>query len=60
MKTQINTKSGHNVVNPVGQRPAGARAHAAKATEHRYERRKIHERLRRLDWLLNAEDEIFA
>jgi hypothetical protein len=60
MKTPINARSVHNPASPSGQRPAAARPHAAKASEHRYERRKIHERLRRQDWLLNAEDEIFA
>ena len=60
MKTHINAKSGHHAPNPTGERAIGVSAHAAKTFEHRYERRKIHERLRRLDWLLNAEDEIFA
>jgi hypothetical protein len=54
MKTQINDKqSGHNAGNPVGHR-----AHAARTFEHRNERRKIHEQLKRLDWVLDAEDRI--
>jgi hypothetical protein len=28
--------------------------------EHRYERRKIREQLRRLDWALNVDGEVFA
>jgi len=44
-------------------RPASAarvRPNATKTFEHRYERRKIREQLRRLDWVHNWEDEIFA
>jgi len=56
MKTQINTKFSQLTANPSGFRTSGVRAHAAKTFEHRYERRKIREQLRRLDWALNAED----
>jgi hypothetical protein len=56
MKTNNHMKS-----QPVGSQPAGfrtgaLRASTAKTLEHRYERRKIREQLRRLDWALNAED----
>jgi hypothetical protein len=60
MKTQINAKPDHNAANPPGQRPAVMRASVAKTFEHRNARRKIREQLRRLDWVLNGEDEIFA
>jgi hypothetical protein len=60
MKTQTNEKTGHNAGNPSGQRAAALRAHAARIFEHRNERRKIREQLRRLDWALNGEYEIFA
>jgi len=56
MKTQINTKFSQLTANPSGFRTLGVRANAAKTFEHRYERRKIREQLRRLDWALNAED----
>jgi hypothetical protein len=59
MKTQINAKSGQTA-SPTGERPAGIRPHAAKTFEHRSERRKIREQLRRLDSILNGENEIFA
>jgi hypothetical protein len=59
MKTHNHTKSAHSTANPSSQR-IGVRASAAKTFEHRYERRKIREQLRRLDWALNVEDEIFA
>ena len=60
MKTQINTKSVHNVADPADQRAGGIRPTVARTLEHRYERRKVREQLRRLDWVLNWEDEIFA
>jgi hypothetical protein len=60
MKTQLNAKSELNGVPPSESRAAGIRPHAAKTLEHRSERRKIREHLRRLDWALNVEDEIFA
>ena len=60
LETPINARSGHNAANPPGQRAAGVRPNATKTIEHRYERRKIREQLRRLDWASNAEDEVFA
>jgi hypothetical protein len=60
MKTQTNAKSDHNATSPVAKRTSGLRPNAAKAVEHRYERRKIRERLRRLDWGFTLEDELFA
>jgi hypothetical protein len=60
MKTQSNDKPGNNTANPSGHRTAGLRAHAARTFEHRNERRKIREQLRRLDWAHNVEDEVFA
>jgi len=60
MKTQIIPKPSQTNIPQVGQRSAGLRPHAAKSFEHRYERRKIREQLRRLDWALHGEDEIFA
>jgi len=56
MKTQTNAKSDHSDSSPDARRPGGLRPNAAKAFEHRYERRKIREQLRRLDWALNVED----
>jgi hypothetical protein len=60
MKTQINAKSVHAVANPTDQRVGGIRPAVARSLEHRYERRKIREQLRRLDRALNGEDEAFA
>jgi len=60
MKTQINAKSVHNVANAADQRIGGIRPAVARTLEHRYERRKIREQLRRLDWALNVEDEVIA
>ena len=60
MKTSNNTKSGQNSAQLSAARAVGIRPHAAKTLEHRYERRKIREQLRRLDWALNVEDEVFA
>ena len=60
MKTQTNTKSGHGDDSPDAKRASSLRPNAAKVFEHRYERRKIREQLRRLDWMLNAEDQVFA
>ena len=56
MKTQINAKSGQPPTNPSGFRAASVRANTAKTFEHRYERRKIREQLRRLDWALNVDE----
>jgi hypothetical protein len=60
MKTQINAKSVHTVASPTDQRAGGIRPAVARALEHRYERRKIREQLRRRDWALNGEDQVFA
>jgi hypothetical protein len=60
MKTQTNDKPGNNTGNPSSQRATGLRAHAARTFEHRNERRKIREQLRRVDWAHNVEDEVFA
>jgi hypothetical protein len=59
MKTQTNAKSGHDTANTAIERAVVLRSSAAKTFEHRYERRKIRERLRR-DWASSGEDEIFA
>ena len=56
MKTQNQPKSGIAVNNASGFRASGVRANTAKTFEHRYERRKIREQLRRLDWALVNED----
>jgi hypothetical protein len=55
MKTQINAKSAPNTNVPSGLRAGGLRSQSAKTLEHRYERRKIREQLRRLDWALNID-----
>jgi hypothetical protein len=60
MKNQTTAKSGQSTGNPPDQRTAVLRAHAVRTFEHRNERRKIREQLRRLDWALNIEEEIFA
>jgi hypothetical protein len=60
MKTPVNAKSVHNVATPADQPTGGIRPAVARTLEHRYERRKVREQLRRLDWALNAEDEVFA
>jgi hypothetical protein len=60
LETPINAKSVHDVDNPSGQRAARVHPNVTKTFEHRYERRKIREQLRRLNWVLNLEDEIFA
>jgi hypothetical protein len=60
MKTQTNAKSVQNAANPAGQRTGGIRPAVARSLEHRYERRKIREQLRRLDWALNTDDEVLA
>jgi hypothetical protein len=56
MKNNLNPKSNQSASNSSGFRAAGVRANTAKTLEHRYERRKIREQLRRLDWALNVED----
>jgi len=60
MKIQIHDWSSHQAANPSDHRTAAVRPNATKTFEHRYERRKIREQLRRLDWDLNADDEVFA
>jgi len=60
MKTPSQSKSNQASANPSSQRAAGIRPHFARTLEHRYERRKIREQLRRLDWALNTEDENIA
>jgi hypothetical protein len=60
MKNQLQAKSVHHLAGPADQRTEGIRPAVARTWEHRYERRKIREQLRRLDWALNAEDEVFA
>jgi hypothetical protein len=60
MKTLLNTKTSQNAAPTAEPRAGSLRPHAAKTLEHRYERRKIREQLRRLDWALNVEEEIFA
>jgi len=60
MKTNTHAKSVHPVADHSDQRAGGIRPAIARTLEHRYERRKIRVQLRRLDWALNAEDEIFA
>jgi hypothetical protein len=60
MKTPINAKSVHPVASPADQRAGGIRPAVARTLEHRCERRKIREQLRRLDSVLNGKNEIFA
>jgi hypothetical protein len=59
MKNPSNAKPSGNSTGPNAQRLAALR-HSAKSIEHRHERRKIREQLRRLDWAPSAEDGIFA
>jgi len=56
MKTSIHNKPGSNSAQYSAPRNGGIKPHAAKTLEHRYERRKIREQLRRLDWALSTED----
>jgi len=56
MKTPIHTKSTHLIANSTNQRAGGIRPSVARTLEHRYERRKTREQLRRFDWALNADD----
>jgi hypothetical protein len=58
MKKQTNDKPGQGAGNPPDQHTAGLRAHVARTFEHRNKRRKIHEQLKRLDWVLDAGDMI--
>lgn len=57
MKITVHNKSAHSENSGSGQRPGGIRPTIARALERRYERRKIREQLRRLDWALNTEEE---
>jgi hypothetical protein len=54
MKIQINAKSVQTVANPADLRTGGIRPGVARTLEHRYERRKIREQLRRPEWALNV------
>ena len=49
MKTYHTAKSIHASNHPDGFRAAGVRANIAKTFEHRYERRKVREQLRRIN-----------
>jgi hypothetical protein len=60
MKTQNHSKSAQSTSSNSAQRHGGLRHSAAKTIEHRYERRKIREQLRHLDWALIGEDEVIA
>jgi hypothetical protein len=60
MKTPNNVRSGGNPASRAEPHGAGVRPNVTKTFEHRYERRKIREQLRRLDWVLDGRDEIFA
>jgi hypothetical protein len=59
MKTAPTTKS-NQPGESAGQRAGGIRPHTARSFEHRSERRKIRAQLRRLNWALNEEDNIFT
>ena len=56
MKTQNQVKSGMTANQAAGFRASGVRTNHAKTFEHRYERRKIREQLRRLDWALAGDE----
>ena len=60
MKIHTNAKSGYNPTNAASERAVVLRSGAAKTFEHRYERRKAREQLRRFNWALNTDDEAFA
>ena len=57
MKTYNTAKSVDASSNPDGFRAAGVRANIAKTFEHRYERRKVREHLRRINSGTALEDE---
>lgn len=59
MKNQIQARPGNYATANI-QRPAGIRPQTNKSIEHRHERRKIREQLRRADWAPGLEDGIFA
>ena len=54
MKTQLNQRNG-DLAATAERRTSPARA-GTKTVAHRYERRKIREQLRRLDWALEGVD----
>jgi len=56
MKINSQTKSSQPSANPAEPRTAGIRQTVARTLGHRYERRKIREQLRRLDWALNTDE----
>jgi len=60
MKTQVIARIDQNPEYAGEPRSTEPRPQPSKLIEHRHERRKIREQLRRVNWLLNAEDEIFA
>jgi len=55
MKTHSKSKSTLNASNLSALRVGGISSQAARTLERRYERRKIREQLRRLDWALNID-----
>lgn len=59
MKTQINDRPAENTTAINHEYHTPLRQHT-KSSEHRHERRKLREQLRRLDWAPSVEDEIFA
>jgi hypothetical protein len=56
MKINSQTRSSQPSANPAEPRTAGIRQTVARTLGHRYERRKIREQLRRLDWALNTDE----
>jgi len=60
MKTQTDARPLHHAAGPADQRTGGIRPAVARTLEHRYERRKIREQLRRLDWALSVDDKIIV
>jgi hypothetical protein len=55
MKAQFHQKNGSPAAAVIEQKHSPTRS-GTKASAHRYERRKIREQLRRLDWALAGED----
>ncbi len=61
MKTTLHDRTERNAADANASRPAGTRLlHPPKSIEHRHERRKIREQLRRLNWFAGGETEFFA
>jgi len=60
MKKNNILKSGSTTVSPANERPGGAIFRTAKPAEHRHERRKIREQLRRPDLFSEDPDAEFA